>query len=350
MFSSSETKFGISALVFKMLLKLLSVLSKLFAVLFKTKVGLAATSFAAYSLMFSWQFAVLIILALAIHESGHVWAMRRVGIPTRGFYLIPFVGGVAVPERAFKTQGEHAFVAIMGPIFGIVPACAAAVWYLVTGSALAAAASAWIASLNLFNLVPLYPLDGGRLTSAMMLSMKSSFIFRMFIAVSIFGIVASAYFEIWLFVIVGSLGLIETCSHRTRFGWAEEMFLMRRYSIGKGKKEIESLCRELQIDYCESEDLSLWFEKVRANELQSSRIDPSRIEKLERLCKLILEVQRDERHQRDSNFIYVEPMDTRGIIVTAFLYLYLVSTIGLLLWMASSSGYEGAATAIELLK
>ncbi len=106
------------------------------------------------------------LVGLVIHEWGHVVAMKRVGIPTRGFYLIPFVGGVAFANRPFAHPGEEAFVAAAGPVFGLLslPLC----WVLAYGASgghveAASTATQIVAFLNLFNLLPIAPLDGGRI-------------------------------------------------------------------------------------------------------------------------------------------------------------------------------------------
>jgi len=77
--------------------------------------ALFGISAAAYSLLFSWQFAVLILVSLFIHEGGHIWAMRQCGMRTRGIYFIPFLGGVALADESFPSRGAEVFVAIMGP-------------------------------------------------------------------------------------------------------------------------------------------------------------------------------------------------------------------------------------------
>ncbi|MCH1932502.1 site-2 protease family protein, partial [Shewanella sp. A25] len=57
------------------------------------KVVLAGASVAAYSWLFSFEFAIALILCLVIHEYGHIRAMKRFGLQTKGIYLIPFLGG-----------------------------------------------------------------------------------------------------------------------------------------------------------------------------------------------------------------------------------------------------------------
>ncbi|MDE2007589.1 MAG: hypothetical protein KGI51_13560 [Rhodospirillales bacterium] len=125
-------------------------------------------SFAAFTLMMPWQVSLVVVFCLCCHEYGHVWAMRRRGIPSKGFYLIPFVGGVAIPSRPISSRSEEAFIASMGPIFGLAAAPLGFVLaYLVTRSVPnAAAATEWVVAINLFNLLPLFPLDGGRMVWA----------------------------------------------------------------------------------------------------------------------------------------------------------------------------------------
>ncbi|MDH3231254.1 MAG: site-2 protease family protein [Alphaproteobacteria bacterium] len=130
------------------------------------KLGLGVASMAAYSWLFTWEFAILIMVSLIIHEYGHIWAMRAVGIPTKGIYLIPFVGGAAVSERAFKNRMEEQFVAIAGPIFGLAQGCFLYLLYLLLDLPLLGAAAGWVALFNVFNLLPIPPLDGGRIVKS----------------------------------------------------------------------------------------------------------------------------------------------------------------------------------------
>jgi len=127
------------------------------------KLGLGVASMAAYTWLFTWEFATLIMVSLIIHEYGHIWAMRAVGIPTKGIYLIPFVGGAAVPERAFRNRMEEQFVSIAGPIFGLAQGYFLYLMYLLLDLPLLGAAAGWVALFNVFNLLPIPPLDGGRI-------------------------------------------------------------------------------------------------------------------------------------------------------------------------------------------
>lgn len=150
---------GVWAVTFKLGTKLLKSGKAL-------KVLLAGGSLAAYSAIFSWQFALLILFAIGIHESGHVWAMRRCGLKTKGFYFLPFLGGVAVGTEAVKTQRDNVVIILMGPLWGCLSALPCVAMYAFTGNPFWAAASGWIAMINLFNLLPVHPLDGGRLLTS----------------------------------------------------------------------------------------------------------------------------------------------------------------------------------------
>jgi Zn-dependent protease len=126
------------------------------------KVGLALATFAAYSALFTWKFALLVMAAIGWHESGHVWAMKRCEIKTSGFYFLPFLGGVAVAKGEYKSYSTWSFIALMGPIWGLALSLACLCAYLCLGLPWLAAAASWMAAINLFNLLPVNPLDGGQ--------------------------------------------------------------------------------------------------------------------------------------------------------------------------------------------
>jgi Zn-dependent protease len=152
--------------------KFLTYLPKLLKMTKLIKVGLLAISFASYAYLFTWKFALLIIIALGFHESSHVVAMKHKGFRTKGFYFIPFLGGAAIAEDKYKTYADNAFIALAGPIGGLVLAIGTYVAYLITGLPMLAAAAGWMAMLNLFNCFPLGMLDGGQVMKAIAMSIS----------------------------------------------------------------------------------------------------------------------------------------------------------------------------------
>ncbi len=130
-----------------------------------TVVGTMAISVAAYSLVFGWRYAVGFVLLIFVHEMGHFVAARQkglnVGVPT----FIPFVGAwIELKEKPMSVETE-AYVGFAGPLAGTVGALAC--YFLArqydNGLLLALSYSGFF--LNLFNLIPLSPFDGGRITA-----------------------------------------------------------------------------------------------------------------------------------------------------------------------------------------
>jgi len=200
---------GIAALAAKVGPKLLSIGVKLAKVLKIGKFGLAIGSMAAYAYIFSWQFAVLLMVSLFFHESGHIWAMKRCRLKTKGIYFIPFLGAAAVSEDIFKTRRDEVYIAIMGPIWGFSLAIGTALIYVFTGNALFAAAAGWMAMVNLFNLLPINPLDGGRIMKSIAFSLNS----KMGLVFLVVGVLLSIVLIIWakliLFLILLLIGSME---------------------------------------------------------------------------------------------------------------------------------------------
>lgn len=204
MSNENKSKSGIWALFAKLGSKLFSILVKMGKALKFTKVGLAAVSFAGYSALYSWKFALLLMVAVGFHESGHVWGMKKMGIKTKGFYFLPFIGGAAIAEEEYLSYGENAYVAIMGPVWGALMAWVAGGLYLVSGNPVWAAAAGWMAVINLFNLLPITPLDGGQLVRSIAFSIHKG-LGLLFLTVSI---TAGAYIMLKLKIGIFALLLL----------------------------------------------------------------------------------------------------------------------------------------------
>jgi Zn-dependent protease len=118
-----------------------------------------------YGLAYGWLFGVGIIVILFIHEMGHVVALRHKGFATSGPVFIPFLGAaIFLPQQL--DRDTEAFVGIGGPVVGTAFAIICLVFWFLTGNVLALLLSYLGLFLNLFNLIPITPLDGGRVTQA----------------------------------------------------------------------------------------------------------------------------------------------------------------------------------------
>ncbi len=188
----------------------------LFLKLFKTIKPLTVLLAAgAYTLVFSWKFAVVLIVLIGFHECGHVFAMYRCGVHVKGIYFIPFFGGAAVSKGIAKTRREEAYIAANGPVWGtlLVYICLAA--YVVTGQQypVLAAAGSWGALINLFNLLPILPLDGGRLLNNLAYSFGPSIGAAAVFASLVFGAALAYFAGFELLVLMVIIGLIEYTHH-----------------------------------------------------------------------------------------------------------------------------------------
>ena len=153
---------GLAALAFK-LLKSAKVI----------KAVLAGASVAGYAWLFSFEFALVLVACLVAHEYGHVKAMQYFGIKTKGIYLIPFVGGLAVSDDKINTRWQDVVISIMGPVFGLFMSLGCWLLFAITDLELFAGAAVLSSLLNLFNLLPILPLDGGHVLKSISFSMRS---------------------------------------------------------------------------------------------------------------------------------------------------------------------------------
>jgi Zn-dependent protease len=124
-------------------------------------------SIAAYALIWGWSFAVGFVLLLFVHEIGHVLQLRREGIPASAPMFIPFLGAVVAMKALPDDAGAEARVGLAGPVLGSLGALVPLGIYALTGDELFKALAFVGFFLNLFNLLPVLPLDGGRAMAAL---------------------------------------------------------------------------------------------------------------------------------------------------------------------------------------
>jgi Zn-dependent protease len=132
-----------------------------------TTVGTMAVSLAAYAWIWGWPFAAGFILLLFVHEMGHVIALRREGIRASAPMFVPFLGAVVAARSLGDNAAAEARVGLAGPILGSIGAAACILVWHATGNDIWRALAYTGFFLNLFNLLPVVPLDGGRAMAAM---------------------------------------------------------------------------------------------------------------------------------------------------------------------------------------
>jgi Zn-dependent protease len=124
-------------------------------------------SVAAYSLIWGWQFALGFVLLLLVHEMGHVIQLKREGVPASAPLFIPFLGAVVGMKQAPKDAATEARVGLAGPVLGSLGCLVPLAIYEETGNNLFRALAFTGFFLNLINLLPVLPLDGGRAMAAL---------------------------------------------------------------------------------------------------------------------------------------------------------------------------------------
>lgn len=115
-----------------------------------------------YWTVFGWRFAVLLVLSIYVHEMGHVAALRRFGIQATAPMFIPGFGALIRLRQHPGNPQEDARIGLAGPLWGCGAAAAAYLVFVLGGGPLWAAVARFGAWVNLFNLLPVWQLDGGR--------------------------------------------------------------------------------------------------------------------------------------------------------------------------------------------
>ncbi|MDP2560192.1 metalloprotease [Psychrobium sp. 1_MG-2023] len=173
------------------------------------KVLFAAGSLAAYSWLFSIEFAIALILCLVFHEYGHIRAMKYFGLKTKGIYLIPFVGGLALSDDKINTRWQDVVISIMGPFFGLILSVVSLIGYWITDLEILAGIAVFNALLNVFNLLPVLPLDGGHILKSIAFSINSKLGIIACVLGAVFGVYISYHFGLALLGFLLAIGSIE---------------------------------------------------------------------------------------------------------------------------------------------
>jgi Zn-dependent protease len=124
-------------------------------------------SIAAYAWIWGWAFAVGFVLLLLIHEMGHVIQLRREGVEASAPMFIPFLGAVIAARSMGDDAAAEARVGLAGPILGSIATLVPLGIWLATGEEFWQALAYVGFFINLLNLLPVLPLDGGRAMAAL---------------------------------------------------------------------------------------------------------------------------------------------------------------------------------------
>ncbi len=121
----------------------------------------AAASLAIGSYVYGLEVAVLLLLGFALHEIGHILALRRYGAPVAGVYFIPLLGAFLDTDANLRLARDRFVVALAGPAAGFVSVALGLIAWRVTGDDRIEVAAIVLARVNILNILPALPLDGG---------------------------------------------------------------------------------------------------------------------------------------------------------------------------------------------
>ncbi|MDH5674966.1 MAG: hypothetical protein OEZ06_22750 [Myxococcales bacterium] len=124
-------------------------------------------SLAIYAALWGPLFGLALIGGMYAHELGHVLAMRRRGLRTGPPIFVPFVGAVVPIRDRPRTARDEIAVALWGPLAGLAVALVCGLLYLLGGSPTLGLLALLLGALNLVDLLPVGPLDGGRIRRAL---------------------------------------------------------------------------------------------------------------------------------------------------------------------------------------
>src|SRR3954451_15891905 len=124
-------------------------------------------SAAIYVWIGGWWFGIGLVVLLFVHEMGHVIEARHQGLPVSAPMFIPFLGALITLKQMPEDAWKEARVALAGPIVGSIGAAFCLVAAVALDSDLLRALAFFGFLINLFNLLPVYPLDGGRAVEAL---------------------------------------------------------------------------------------------------------------------------------------------------------------------------------------
>lgn len=119
-----------------------------------------------YALFFGWKFGVVFVLLILVHEMGHWVVLRGFGIRVSLPYFIPGLGAFVAQKEQTANNVQDAAAALAGPAIGIAASGICQAYGFATGNPFWIAAAHVGYLLNLFNLIPVLPLDGGRVAGS----------------------------------------------------------------------------------------------------------------------------------------------------------------------------------------
>ena len=174
----------------------------------KTNVNKSLMSLGLFILLFYFlindvQVLFLVVLILFIHEMGHFIAMKVFGYNGVNMFFIPLIGAMVTGEKERVSQSQRAIIVLAGPIPGVLIGCGIIAYAQTIGHTGAAIAGFMFLLINVLNLLPLDPLDGGKLIETLFFSSNEKIKQVFLIASILIMVVAGVFFQMYLLAFLG---------------------------------------------------------------------------------------------------------------------------------------------------
>ena len=174
----------------------------------KTNINKSLMSLGLFILLFYFliddvQVLFLVVLILFIHEMGHFIAMKVFGYNGVNMFFIPLIGAMVTGEKERVSQSQRAIIVLAGPIPGVLIGCGIIAYAQTIGHTGAAIAGFMFLLINILNLLPLDPLDGGKLIETLFFSSNEKIKQVFLIASVVIMVVAGVFFQMYLLVFLG---------------------------------------------------------------------------------------------------------------------------------------------------
>jgi len=179
-----------------------------FSSLLKTLLSFALLIAVDYFFFKSWSAVFILVSVLLIHESGHFAAMKYFGYRAVRMTFVPFMGAFVSGESSHFSKFKRIIVLLAGPLPGILLGMILLLLYQYNHNQQYYLAAMAFLALNLFNLLPVSPLDGGQLFETLFirdnLLIQLLFVVASILVLGYFALV----FKVWVLVVVMVLAII----------------------------------------------------------------------------------------------------------------------------------------------
>ena len=194
-------------------LLIIALIPKLLKLTKVVKVILISITLGSYAYLFTWQFALVIMGTVFIHEMGHLLAMKYYGIPTKGMYFIPFLGGVAVGNSTGMVLSEKSkyVISLAGPAVTLLQMLVLVAMFYEGGCSnfTVGGLASFSALILVLNLMPILPLDGGQIFQALSRSLVSGISVTLSLALNLFFIYIATIKGVYLLTFMCMVGCLE---------------------------------------------------------------------------------------------------------------------------------------------